>query len=92
MTAASRGFDRVSLGSAETNRRQGAMARPTTDELKVIAREAFGRELSDEEAEAYRGRLPTMVQNVRRLRDWAPRLRAVEPALVQRLIGGGSDA
>jgi hypothetical protein len=67
------------------------MAKPTTEELKAMARETFGRELSDEEAEAYRGRLPTMVQNVQRLRAWEPRLRHAEPALVQQVIGGGSD-
>ena len=68
------------------------MGKPTTDELKKMARETFGRELSDADVEAYRGRLPTMVQNVRRLRDWEPRLRDAEPALVQRVIGGGRDA
>ena len=67
------------------------MAKPTTDELKAMARENFGRELSEAQAQAYRGRLPTMVRNVRRLRDWAPRLREAEPALVQRVIGGGRD-
>ena len=30
------------------------MAKPTTDELKEMARETFGRELSDAQAEAYR--------------------------------------
>jgi hypothetical protein len=32
------------------------MAKPTTDELTRMAREVFGRELSDAQAEAYRGR------------------------------------
>jgi hypothetical protein len=68
------------------------MAKPTTEELKQMARESFGRELSDAKAEAYRGRLPTMVQNLRRLRDWEPRLRHAEPALVQRVIAGDADA
>ena len=68
------------------------MAEPTTDELKRMAREVFGRELSDAQAEAYRGRLPTMVRNVQRLRAWEPRLRHAEPALVQRVVSGDRDA
>jgi hypothetical protein len=67
------------------------MAKPTTEELKQMAREVFGRELSDAQAEAYRGRLPTMVRNVRRLREWEPRLRPAEPALVKRVIGGSRN-
>jgi hypothetical protein len=63
----------------------------TIDDLKDMARTTFGRELSDAEAEAYRGRLPTMVENVRRLRAWAPRLRRAEPALVQRVAAGEGD-
>ena len=66
------------------------MARPSLDELKRMARETFRRELSDAQAEAYRGRLPTMARNVRLLRDWERRLGRVDPALVQRL-GGGHD-
>jgi hypothetical protein len=64
------------------------MSNPSMDELKRMARETFGRELSDAQAEAYRGRLPTMAQNVRRLRDWDRRLGTIDPALVQRLGGG----
>jgi hypothetical protein len=68
----------------------GSMPGPSLDELKRMARETFGRELCDAQAEAYRGRLPTMAQNVRRLRDWERRLGTLDPALVQRL-GGGHD-
>jgi hypothetical protein len=68
------------------------MAKPTTDELKEMARETFGRELSDAQAAAYRGRLPTMVQNVQRLRAWESRLRHAEPALVQQVIADHADA
>jgi hypothetical protein len=63
----------------------------TIDDLKRMARETFGRELSDAEAAAYRGRLPTMVANVRRLREWEPRLRHAEPALVQRVREAGDE-
>ena len=62
------------------------MAGPSIAELQQMAREAFGRELSAAEAEAYRGRLPTMAQNVRRLRQWEKHLRAAEPAQVQRVL------
>jgi hypothetical protein len=66
------------------------MSRPSLDELKRMAREVFGRELSDAQADAYRGRLPTMAKNVRLLRDWERRLGTIDPALVQR-VGGGHD-
>jgi hypothetical protein len=66
------------------------MARPVLDDLKRMARETFGRELSDAQAEAYRGRLPTMAKNVSLLSDWDRRLGAIDPALVQR-VGGGHD-
>jgi hypothetical protein len=67
------------------------MMTTTMDELRKMARAAFGRELSDAQLEAYRGRLPTMVKNVERLREWEPRLRHAEPALVQRVAPGGGD-
>jgi hypothetical protein len=63
----------------------------SVDELKRMARATFGRELSDAQVEAYRGRLPTMARNVARIREWAPRLRHAEPALVQRVVAGGGD-
>jgi hypothetical protein len=66
------------------------MSRPSLDDLKQMAREVFGRELSDAQADAYRGRLPTMAKNVRLLRDWERRLGTIDPALVQR-VGGGHD-
>jgi hypothetical protein len=62
------------------------MAGPSIAELQQMAREAFGRELTEAEADAYRGRLPTMTQNVRRLREWEEHLRAAEPAQVQRVL------
>jgi hypothetical protein len=66
------------------------MSRPSLDDLKRMAREAFGRELSEAKAEGYRGRLPTMVRNVRLLRDWERRLGTLDPAQVQR-VGGGHE-
>jgi hypothetical protein len=66
------------------------MSRRGLDDLKRMAREVFGRELSETQAEAYRGRLPTMARNVRLLRDWERRLGTLDPAQVQR-VGGGHD-
>ena len=43
------------------------MPAPSSAELQQIAREAFGRELSEAQAEAYRARLPTMAKNLARL-------------------------
>jgi hypothetical protein len=67
------------------------MSRPSLDDLKRMARETFGRELSDAQAEAYRGRLPTMARNVRLLRDWEGRLGTIDPAQVQRLGGQSGE-
>jgi hypothetical protein len=67
------------------------MAGPSIAELQQMAREAFGRELTAAEAEAYRGRLPTMAQNVRRLRQLEARLHAAEPAQVQRVLEDERD-
>ena len=66
------------------------MASPSLDDLKRMARESFGRELSDAQAEAYRSRLPTMVRNRRLLRDWERRLDQIDPSQVQ-LLGGRHD-
>ena len=59
------------------------MPAPSTAELQQIAREAFGRELSEAEAEAYRARLPTMARNLARLREWERQLGDTPPAQVQ---------
>lgn len=67
------------------------MAQPTTAELQRLARAHFGRELTEAQVEAYRARLPTMARNVQILAQWAPRLRTVEPALVQRVGAGDAD-
>lgn len=66
------------------------MTSPSLNDLKRMARETFGRELSDARAEAYRGRLPTMVRNVRLLRDWERRLDTIDPSQIQQ-TGGRHD-
>jgi hypothetical protein len=67
------------------------MPEPTIADLQRMARESFGRELSEAEAQAYRGRLPTMVQNVQRLQQWALRLGDTAPSQVQRMSGTDDD-
>jgi hypothetical protein len=67
------------------------MAGTSDAELQQMARDAFGRELSAADAGRYRARLPTMVRNVRWLRQWEERLRDVEPAPVQRVLTGDRD-
>jgi hypothetical protein len=58
------------------------MEQPTTAALQQIARDVFGRELSLDEVEAYRGRLSVMVDAIRILQAWEPQLRHTEPAAV----------
>lgn len=55
----------------------------SNDELKKVTLEVFGRELSDEQLEIYKGRLPTMLQNVRLLQEWGERLDQAHPAQIQ---------
>jgi hypothetical protein len=67
------------------------MLKPSIAELQQMARATFGRELSERQAEAYRGRLPTMVKNVERLQQGAKRLGDTAPAQVQRMLGAAGD-
>lgn len=54
-------------------------------ELQEMARALFGRELSEAQAEAYRGRLPTMARIVQRVRALEPRLREAHPAQIMQV-------
>lgn len=54
-------------------------------ELQEMARALFGRELSEAQAEAYRGRLPTMARIVQRVRALEPRLREAHPAHIMQV-------
>jgi hypothetical protein len=67
------------------------MPAPSTAELQKLAREAFGRELSAAQAEAYRVRLPTMANNVARLRQWERQLGELAPAQVQLTPASADD-
>ena len=62
------------------------MSSSSIDDLKREALEVFGKRLSDEQLEIYKGRLPTMLQNVRLLDDWSKRLDHAQPAQIQRLV------
>lgn len=63
------------------------MPKPSIEALKREALEVFGVTLTDEQAVACRGRLPTMLENVRLLQGWAGRLGETAPAQIQRVIG-----
>jgi hypothetical protein len=67
------------------------MSGPSIAELQRMARETFGRELSEAKALAYRGRLPTMVQNIERLQRWASRLGDTAPSQVQQMLRPEGD-
>jgi hypothetical protein len=61
------------------------MTTPSIAEIQQIARETFGRELTPDQAEAYRGRLPTMARIVERVRQLEPRLRDAHPTQIMRV-------
>ncbi len=58
------------------------MSRLSIAELQKMARDAFGRNLSEGEIEVYRTRLPAMVQAVTMLKEWESRLNDTVPATV----------
>jgi hypothetical protein len=61
------------------------MTKLSVAEIQRIARESFGRDLSEAQAEAYRGRLPTMARIIERVRQLEPQLRDAHPAQVMRM-------
>ena len=63
----------------------------STSELQQLAREMLGHDVSAEQAEAYRARLPTMARVTRSLRKWEPQLREVEPAAIYRVLASGDE-
>lgn len=63
----------------------------STSELQQLAREILGHDVSAEQAEAYRVRLPTMARVARILREWEPQLREVEPAAVYSVLASGHE-
>lgn len=67
------------------------MSSPPNDDLKQRALVVFGKVLSDDQLELYKGRLPTMLQNVERLDQWSKRLGNGEPAQIQCLLTNVDD-
>jgi hypothetical protein len=63
----------------------GLMADPEINDLRQAVKDVFGRELSVAETERYRGRMPTMLQNVGLLAAWASRLGTIGSATILRL-------
>ena len=63
----------------------------STGELQQLAREVLGHDVSVDQAEAYRARLPTMARVVRTLRKWEPELREVEPAAIYYVLVDGNE-
>lgn len=61
------------------------MTNPSIAELQEIAQKSFGRELSEAQALAHRGRLPTMARIVQRIRALEPDLRDAHPAQIMRV-------
>jgi len=62
------------------------MTAGSNDALKRDVQEVFGVTMSDEQVEAAKGRLPTMLANARLLGDWAGRLGEIGPAQVLDVI------
>ena len=62
------------------------MPEPSIETLKREALEVFGVALTDEQAEVYKGRLPTMLENVRLLQGWAARLGDTGPAQILQTV------
>jgi hypothetical protein len=59
--------------------------KPSVAELREMARRFFGRELTEAQARAYSGRLPTMARIVQRVRAFEPRLRHAHPTQIMRV-------
>ena len=68
------------------------MAQASVEELKRMALETFGRALTDQQVEAYRGRLPVMIAAAQLLAGWEGRLGDVEPASVYSGPSEGEEA
>ena len=67
------------------------MSRLSIAELQKMARDTFGRDLSEGEIEVYRTRLPAMVQAGTMLEEWEARLNDTVPATVHVIPMVGTD-
>jgi hypothetical protein len=62
------------------------MTAPSNDELKSEVEAVFGVRMTDDEIEAGKGRLPTMLANARLLADWGKHLGTTGPAQIQQVV------
>ena len=58
----------------------------SNEALKREVEAVFGVTMTDEQIEAGKGRIPTMLDNARLLADWSQRLGTTCPAQVQKVI------
>jgi hypothetical protein len=56
------------------------MLHPTIDEIRKLAREKFGRDLTDEEAQRIAPRLPSLAASVDLMSLWQSKLGETAPA------------
>lgn len=68
------------------------MSQPSVAELQRIARDVFGRDLTADQADRYRGRLPVMGQAAQLIQEWETRLGDTAPAAVHRTPVGCGEA
>jgi hypothetical protein len=67
------------------------MPKISREELRTLARDKFGRELSDAELELVASRLPYLAQVADRLLQWQSRLGDTEPATIFYILPKGGS-
>lgn len=67
------------------------MPAPSNDALKREVEAIFGQTLNDEQIEASKGRLPTMLHTVHLLGEWGGKLGTIGPAQIQHVVETPSD-
>ena len=58
------------------------MQEQTTEEVRKLARQKFGRELTDAEAQILASRLPALAEAADRMLTWQSKLGDIEPATI----------
>lgn len=64
---------------------------PSPVEIQALARRVFGREISLEEADTFKGRLPALARTVEVLAGWEPELLDWDMAAVHRQAVDSQD-
>lgn len=67
------------------------MPEMSTEQLRTLAREKFGRELTDTELKLIASRLPALARVADRLLQWQSRLGDIEPATTYRVPERGQN-